>query len=332
MAIFLDHRSEILSLSESAERLKGRLLLLLLSLAWGLNWPMTRIALDEIRPWTLRMIGLPVAALVLFTLAKLTRRRIRIPAGRPRVHTVLSGLLSVAAFNIFSAFAQLASTTSRVIIVVYTMPIWASLLAWPLLGERLTARRVSALFLCGGGLAILIYPLVRSELPIGIVLAWGSALSWAGATIYLKWAKIEADFMAVAAWQFLVGSIAVAIGFLLVGEPLPSWPLHPQTLLALIYNVLIGMALAYYLWLAIIARLSAATASLGALLVPVVGIASSAVMLGDRPTGADIVGFALVFAAAAFVLLPERRRPEIDAAQPSAPKESGPPVRIRTRS
>ena len=54
---------------------------------------------------------------------------------------------------------------------------------------------------------------------------------------------------------------------------------------------------------AIIERLPTATASLGSLATPVVGVAGSMLMLGERPTIADLVGFALIFAAAACVLL-----------------------------
>jgi drug/metabolite transporter (DMT)-like permease len=61
--------------------------------------------------------------------------------------------------------------------------------------------------------------------------------------------------------------------------------------------------LAYILWFAIIERLSTATAALGSLATPVVGVLGSMLMLGERPTGADLVGFALIFAAAACVLV-----------------------------
>ena len=62
------------------------------------------------------------------------------------------------------------------------------------------------------------------------------------------------------------------------------------------------------MWYKIIAHLPTATASLGVLAVPVVGVAASAIMLGERPTLPDIIGFALIFAAAACVILQPRDR------------------------
>ena len=71
-----------------------------------------------------------------------------------------------------------------------------------------------------------------------------------------------------------------------------------KAVLAVVYNGLIGTGFAYILWFAIIERLPTATASLGSLATPVVGVSSSMLMLGERPTTEDMIGFALIFAAA----------------------------------
>ena len=75
-----------------------------------------------------------------------------------------------------------------------------------------------------------------------------------------------------------------------------------------LYNGLLGTGFAYILWFAIIERLPTATASLGSLSTPVVGITSSMLMLGERPTTEDVIGFALIFAAAACVLTQPAQR------------------------
>ena len=81
------------------------------------------------------------------------------------------------------------------------------------------------------------------------------------------------------------------------------WPLPTNVALWLAYNGFIGMGLAYFLWFVIIGRLPAMTASLGSLLVPVVGVAGSALVNDERPSLTDAIGFALIFSAAASVLL-----------------------------
>ena len=71
----------------------------------------------------------------------------------------------------------------------------------------------------------------------------------------------------------------------------------------MLYIGVLGVGLAHFLWWVIVARLPTMTASLGSLLVPVLGVIASTVILGERPTAPDIVGFALIFSAAASVLL-----------------------------
>ena len=77
----------------------------------------------------------------------------------------------------------------------------------------------------------------------------------------------------------------------------------PRALLATVFTGMVGNGIAYGLWFTVVRRLSAVTASLGVLGVPVIGIVISMMILGERPTAADIVGFALIFAASACVLL-----------------------------
>jgi drug/metabolite transporter (DMT)-like permease len=283
-------------------------MLVAVSLAWGLTWPAMKIALNEIPPFSMRVGTSGLATLTLFALAFLQDRNIRIRSTVARRHLVVAGCLNVAFFTIFSAFAQLATTTSRVTVVTYTMPIWAALLAYPILGERLNLTRGVSLLLCAAGLTVLVYPLIGSSDLIGLVLALATAVSWAAGTVYLKWARIDADPMAIAAWQLLVALLVTTAGLPLFEGSLHLWPVHPSALWALVFVGVAGSAFAYLLWFEIVRRLPAMTASLGVLSVPVIGIVASMLVLGERPTVPDIIGFALILAAAAGVLLAPNAR------------------------
>lgn len=278
-------------------------MLVALSFAWGVTWPANRIALGEIPPFNMRVATCFLGALVLFAAARLQRRDLRIPGGRARLHVALAGCLNIAGFTVLTAIAQLGTTTSRVIILAYSMPIWACLMALPILGERLDRMRAVALLLCVGGIAVLISPLAASGVPSGLLFALAAGVSWAAGTIYLKWARIAADPIATAAWQ-LVAALAVTAATVPVFEGgFWLWPIELNTFLALLFAGMIGSGLAYFLWFAAVQRLPATIASLGTLSVPVIGIAASAVVLGERPTTTDFVGCALILAAAACVLL-----------------------------
>jgi drug/metabolite transporter (DMT)-like permease len=281
----------------------ARLMLVGVSLAWGLTWPALKIALDEIPPFSMRVGTCAIGASALFGLALLQRRPLQIRGATARIHLVIAGCLNVAIFSVATAFAQLATTTSRVAVLAYTMPIWAALFARPVLGERLDPMRGFSLLLCMAGLTVLLYPLLGSNDVIGLALALVTAVTWAAGTVYLKWARIEADPMALAAWQVTVAFIATAVGLLLVEGSPHLWPAPPRSLLALIFAGLAGSAIAYLLWFEVVRRLPAMTASLGVLGSPVVGVIASVLVLGERPTLADVIGFTLILAAAACVLL-----------------------------
>ena len=280
----------------------ARLLVLLLAFAWGFTWIATAIALPQVPPWSLRFAGVGIGCITLFSAALLTGHNLHVPRGE-RVHVMVASLFNVTLFQVLSAFAQVSGATSRAIIITYSMPIWATVLSRLLLRERLNGVRWLALALCVAGLAILTSPLIETGVPRSVLYALGCAFSWAFATVYIKWMKVTVPPLANAAWQLLFGFCFITIGmFVFDGYP-RLWPVHTEALLAVLYVGVAGVGLAHFLWWSIVGKLPAITASIGALLVPVIGVTASTVILGERPSVPDIIGFTLIFAAAACVLL-----------------------------
>jgi drug/metabolite transporter (DMT)-like permease len=291
----------------------ARVMLVVLCLIWGTTWPTIKIALTKIDPLSMRTCTYAVGTLTLAVFCFVARRSVRIQNLRTWGHVFAASMLNVVSFPLLTAFGQIATTTSRVSILAYTMPIWSVVLAWIFLGEHLTRMQTIALVLCVAGLAILIYPLTANGVPLGVVLTIIAAISWAGGTVYLKWAHIDADPVGVAVWQLVIAFLAVA-GFTLLYQGGVTYSgAHIKALLAMILSGMMGTGIAYGLWFAIVGRLPASTASLGVLSVPVVGVVMSMILLGERLTLADIIGFALIFAASACVLL---------SPQAPAPKEA----------
>jgi drug/metabolite transporter (DMT)-like permease len=283
--------------------MRAKLLLVLLCLIWGVTWPVVKIALNEIPPFTMRTCSLGLGAATLLMVCLVKGRSFGIPTLRAWGHVTVASLLNIAAFTVLSAFAQLATTTSRVSVLAYTMPIWAVVLAWPFLGEPPTRMQTVALGLSAIGLAILIYPLTAAGVPLGVLLALTTGLLWAAGTVYLKWARIDADPMGVSFWQLMIAFVVVAACTVPFQGGFNLGNAHANALFATVFAGVVGNGVAYGLWFEIVRRLPAATASLGLLSVPVIGIVASTIILGELPTAADIVGFALIFAASACVLL-----------------------------
>jgi drug/metabolite transporter (DMT)-like permease len=294
----------------------AKLLLVALAFCWGLSWTAMRVALDEVSPWAMRLIGYGIGAATLLVLLKAQGRSLAIPPGKDRLHVIVAALFLAVGFGVAGSFAQLMANTSRVIIVNYSMPVWGSMMAYFVLRERINTRVAIGLVLCVAGLAVLVYPVAEQSLrePIGLLLAFACALCWGGGTVYMKWARMKGDLLAITFWQVVVGMVVFAVAYLIF-EGLPQYePLQWRTWGGLLFNGILGTGIAYFIWFNIIGRLSTAMASLGALINPVVGVIGAVILLGDRPTVTDMIGFALILGAAACVLIPHRGKPAAGAA------------------
>jgi drug/metabolite transporter (DMT)-like permease len=244
-----------------------------------------------------------LGAVTYFLLCVLMRRSLRVPSPKVWAHILVGSLLNIVAFSLFGAFAQIAAATSRVAVLAYTMPIWAILLAWLFLDERPNRIQTIALLLCIVGLAILIRPLTANGIPLGIVFALAVGVCWAGGTVYLKWAHIQADQMGIGSWQMTFAAVILVASMLIFNGGPHFGDAHLDGALATAWTGIAGNGIAYALWFTIIRRLPAVTASLGVLASPVIGVIGSFLLLGEVPTGSDIIGFALIFIASACVLL-----------------------------
>jgi drug/metabolite transporter (DMT)-like permease len=284
----------------------AKLMLVALSFAWGLTWPMMRVALDEIPPFSMRIVTLGLGAGALLIVVALQGRSFSLVSAKNAGHLIVAGVLNVLSFSLLSVIAMLFAATGRVAMLSYTMPIWAALFAWLLLGERFTVPRVLGLALCAAGMAILIWPLIHDGALIGLLIAISIAVSWAAGTVYVKWARIKGDPIANAAWQIVVAFVVVVALLPFAEGGLHLTQASTTAALAMIFAGLVGSGLAYFLWFGVVGRVPAMTASLGVLSAPVIGVVSTAVLLGEIPTAQDIVAYALIFAASACVLLPTR--------------------------
>jgi drug/metabolite transporter (DMT)-like permease len=291
-----------------------RLIPILLALAWGLNWPAVKIALGEWPPFTLRLLGLGSAALLLLALARWQGRPLRLrPQDGPAL--VIGGLLAIAAFNHCTAWAQLSTSTSRAAVLTFTMPMMTALLSRLWLGERLQPRQAWALAIGTAGVALLARPVLASwaddgtaHALRGLLLPLLAAFGWAAGTVLLQRWPPTGDRVVLTAWQLALGAACGGLGALLAGEPPPAWPPSPRVALALAFHIGPATALAYWAWFELSGKVSATVSSLTTLMVPVVGVLGAMALVGDRPGLHDGAGFMLVLTGAAMAQIGLRAR------------------------
>ncbi len=279
----------------------------LLAVAWGLNWPVIKIVLSALPPFTLRFIGLGGGALLLALIATAQGKSLR-PGAAAWPSIAVGGALTITAFNFCTAFAQLNTSTSRAAVLTYTMPMLAALLAWGWLGERPSRRSGIALLLGSAGLAVLGWPVLANlaahpdASALGLMFPLLAALAWAAGTVATKRWPPVGDRIVITAWQLAIGAACGGIAALLAGEALPR-AVEARVAWALAYHVVIATAFAYVLWAKLLDSLSATVSSLTILAAPVVGVLGAMALVGDRPSAADWLGFVLVLGAAALMLL-----------------------------
>ncbi len=277
-----------------------------LAILWGLNWPAVKIGLSEVPPFALRMGGMGAGGLILLTVAALGGRSLRV-AVPDRVPLVVGGLLNITIFNLAVVFAQLSTTTSRAAILTFTTPLWAIVLAYLVLGEKLDRARVAALVVGLAGIAVLASPIFTGTVnPLGVLFPVVAALSWAAGSVYLKRRPLGTDRMVAIGYQLLLAGSVAAVGFVVSGETLPG-SLSAWTAFAIAYHVVGATALAYVLWFTLLDRLTVGAASMTTFAIPVVGVIGAMVLVGDRPGLLDYVGFAAVIAAAGLATFGTKR-------------------------
>jgi len=226
----------------------------------------------------------------------------------PRAHwprLIGTALLNTTAWNILIAYGLTLLPAGRSAILAYTMPLWVALLSVPLLRERLTQRGWLGILLGMGGMVLLLndeWASMRAA-PVGAVLVIGAAVSWALGTVLMKRYPTALPTTSFTGWQLLLGGVPILIGAVLrEGDQLA--PLSWQATGALIYNLTVASIVGYWAWFKIVGRASAIASSLGTLFIPVVGVFSSMLLLGEHPDWPEYVALVLVLAAIATVIVP----------------------------
>jgi drug/metabolite transporter (DMT)-like permease len=278
-----------------------------LTLAWGFNWTALKVALSEVPPWTFRSMCLGFGAAVLFSALRAGGQRLVLPTGQWGRLWLLA-LLNITAWNMLIAFGVALIPSGRAAILAYTMPVWAVPLSIWLLGERVTRAKLLGLALGLGGLTLLLLESFAGigRAPLGALLIVGAAVSWACGTVLQKRFPVNLPAGLYTAWIMLLGGVPIFIGALVFEDlrDLRNVGLWPA--LGTAYNVFIAFAFAHWAWIKIATSVPVSVFSISMLLIPVVGVVSGMLFLGERPAWTEYAALGLVVAALLTVLRPAR--------------------------
>ena len=211
---------------------------------------------------------------------------------------VRSASLNVTAWMGLTTLSLVWLNAGEAATIAYTMPVWAALLAWPVLGERLALRKILSLFLGVAGVVILLggHGFIRdpAQLP-GVAIALAAATAFALGTVLSKRWPLHMAPVPMTAWQVGLGCIPLlAASLLLETTHLREMPWFGWAALVVHFGRILSTC--YIAWFAALRRVEASTAAIGTLLTPIVGVVASAVVLAEPLELPQISALVLVIA------------------------------------
>lgn len=282
----------------------GIVLLFALTFFWGTNWPAMKFVLGEIRPWTFRTLCLLFGGIGLLIIARLAGQSLAIP-NKGLKPLLLATLLNVTGWYILTAYGLVHMRAGRAVIIAYTMPVWAGVMARVILKEPLTLAQLIGLALGLTGLAVLLAPGLRGAniSPLGVAFMLAAAISWAGGTIVMKYYRWSMSTLLLTGWQLLIGGIPIVLGALVL-EPVTAL-VHVSWKAALLsaYTISLSVIFGQWAWFKVVDLLPTSVAAIGILAAPVVGVFSSALFLCEPIGFHEIAGLILVVTALAIVMI-----------------------------
>ena len=257
---------------------RAAVLLVLLTLVWGTNWPLFALAVREISVWTFRAVGVTLAGLTLLGVAR-ARGQSLVVAREHWPTLVLATMFYLAYWNIASTYAAILIPSGQAAILGFTMPLWSALISWRVLGERFSGRLLLGLLFGTAAVLLLLLPGLQAyaAAPLGFALGISAGLGWAIGSLILKRRAPPVPVMVLTGWQLLITAVPIPAGALWFGEGrwfMPSW----QTLVIVGYIALVPMAIGNAAWFAIVGMLPVNVAGLSSIMVPMVAMVAGAIV------------------------------------------------------
>jgi len=268
--------------------------LILLAVIWGYNWVVMKKSLVYMGPYDFNAIRMSLGGILLIFIMHCRGMSVR-PKAVPA--TILLGLTQTAAGTGLILWALVSGGAGKTSILVYTMPFWILIFAWPVLSEKIRGVNWIPVAAALAGMILLLEPWFLKSTLFSEILAVVAGMFWAVGAIIIRvmQKKPDFDFVSATAWQFIYGSVPLVAVALLVPQPPVQWSRY--LILALLYNTVLVCSFAFLLWTYIMKRLPAGVAGMGTLAVPVIGMTASLIELGERPDAWETLGMALILVA-----------------------------------
>lgn len=285
------------------------LLLGLVILLWGVNWPVMKMVVGQMPPMTFVASRLGLGAVTLVIAAALAGQ-LRLPH-RHDLPVILSiGLLQMTGFMTLVTLALQHVPAGRAGILAYTTPLWVVPLALIFLKEKLSGLKIAGLLLGLAGVGVLFNPAGFDWSDASV--KWGNGMLMAAAALWAinivqvrghRWAGTP---LSLAPWQMGMAALLTGL-YAALTEDQGKIQWSGQLVALLVYNGPLATAFCFWAVVTVNRALPAITMSLAILGVPVVGLVSAALWLREPLTPTNVIGLGLIAIGLLAVALADRR-------------------------
>ena len=285
---------------------KDLVLLALLTLFWGLNWPVMKIGVRDFPPLTFRTISMLGGLVVIWLAARAQGASLAVPAGA-RMTVIRLAIPNMLIWHSMIIIGVKLLSSGRAAILGYTMPAWAVLSGLIFFGDRISRSALVGIALAMSG-ALLLLSSEFSRLsgqPVGTVLALIAAAGWGFGTVLMKRTQLDMPTISLTFWMLSFTTVIMAMLALIFEYPAIRMP-HPIEWAAIIYNSAIIFGFAHVVWFRLARILPPVASSLSVMFIPVLGTFSGAWILGEVPHWQDYVAMLLILGAMSTVLFKPR--------------------------
>ena len=285
---------------------KDLILLALLTLFWGLNWPVMKIGVREFPPLTFRTIGMLGGVLVIWLAARLQGVSLKIPKGEVLTIAKLA-LPNMLIWHALIIIGVKLLSSGRAAILGYTMPAWAVLSGLIFFGDRINRASLLGIILAMSGAALLLsseFQKITGQ-PVGTLVVLIAAASWGLGTVLMKRSRIDMPVIALTFWMLTMTTMVMAILSVVLEWPQIRFP-KPVEWAAILYNAAIIFGFAHVVWFRLARLLPPVASSLSVMFIPVLGTFSGAWLLHETPQWQDYAAILLIVAAMSTVMFRPR--------------------------
>lgn len=283
------------------------ILLVLLTLIWGVNWPVMKLGVAHFPPLSFRAVAMWMAVVVVWLVLRLQRQSLSVP------RSAWATLGKLAFFNmvIWNSLVIVAIpmvSSGRAAILGYTMPIFSAVLGGLVWHDRLSVRAWGGVGAAFVGVTLLLwheFSALESR-PTGAMLMLLAAFCWAVGTQLMRRATFETPLLVMTFWMMLITAVVLSASAVLLEHKLWVWP-DTVALTTIVFNGVMVVGFAQVVWFTLARNLPPVASTLSVMFIPVLGVFTGAWWLGEVLHWQDWTAVGLMVLAIASVLWPARQ-------------------------